>query len=100
LSANQQGNAMAKDLRTHLKSLRTALPAQWAQVSKTVDSNIDLCAIVQNLENEGRYPTIAFRMKGLWRNSGPPSSRSSRLMPCLTTPAVRNMTDGLADAKM
>jgi 2,5-furandicarboxylate decarboxylase 1 len=52
---------MAKDLRTHLKSLQAALPAQWANVSKTVDSNIDLCAIVQNLENEGRYPTIAFQ---------------------------------------
>lgn len=51
---------MPKDLRSHLELLRANLPALWAHVSKPVDSNLDLCAVLQNLENEGRHPTILF----------------------------------------
>jgi 2,5-furandicarboxylate decarboxylase 1 len=47
---------MAKDLRTYLDELRAAHPEQLRVVRKRVDPDFEAAALVDRLEDDGRYP--------------------------------------------
>lgn len=50
-----------KNLRTHLTMLATDLPRQLIEVDRTIDPNLEVSALLVNLEKQSRYPTLVFK---------------------------------------
>lgn len=49
---------MAKDLRSYLGKLESELPDQLVHVDREIDPKFEVTALLQHLENEGRFPAV------------------------------------------
>lgn len=51
---------MPKDLRTYLADLERELPAELVRVEREIDPEFEVTAVLQHLENAGRFPAVLF----------------------------------------
>src|SRR5215475_860944 len=57
--------AMPKDMRTYIRQLEEQRPDDLVTVRQEVDPQFGVTAIIQKLEEEGRFPVVFFeRVKG------------------------------------
>lgn len=52
---------MTKDLRTFLNELREKLPKHYLEVEKEIDSQFEVCALLQHLEDRKNFSTVMFK---------------------------------------
>src|ERR687883_969461 len=56
---------VAKDMRTYIRQLEERRPEDLVTVREEVDPQFGVTAIIQKLEEEGRFPVVFFeRVKG------------------------------------
>jgi 2,5-furandicarboxylate decarboxylase 1 len=51
---------VARDLRTYLAQLETELPDEFLRVESELDPEFEVTAVLQHLENAGRFPAVLF----------------------------------------
>lgn len=51
---------MPKDLRSYLLDLERLVPDQLVRVDREIDPDFEVTAVLQHLENEGRFPAVLF----------------------------------------
>lgn len=56
---------MTKDLRSFIDLLEAEAPQEIVRVKKEVDPKLELCGVLQRLEEQGRFPAVIFeKVKG------------------------------------
>jgi 2,5-furandicarboxylate decarboxylase 1 len=57
----KRGKTMPKNLSEFLIRIKDAIPSGYLEVDKEIDAKFELCALLQHLENEKRFPTVLFK---------------------------------------
>jgi 2,5-furandicarboxylate decarboxylase 1 len=57
----KRGKTMSKNLREFLTKVKDTIPSGYLEVDKEIDAKFELCALLQHLENEKRFPTVVFK---------------------------------------